>query len=57
MSQTANQILAQGLRVIATELRKEAEAVRRRKIIKCAKVLTAARGLSQFQRILRGEER
>ena len=57
MSQTANQILAQGLRVIATELRKEAEAVRRRKVIKCAKVLTAARGLSQFKRILRGEER
>jgi hypothetical protein len=53
----ANQILAQGLRVVAEELRKEAAAVRQRRTIKCAKILTAARGLSQLKRILKGEER
>lgn len=57
MSQSSNKILAQGLRVIAEGLRKEAEAVRQRKVVKCAKILTAACGLSHLKRILRGEER
>ena len=57
MNQTVNQILAQGLRVVAAELRKEAEEVRQRRTIKCAKILTAARGLSHLKRILRGDER
>lgn len=53
--QPHNLVLARGLRVVASSLRKEAAAIRRRKAVKCAQALTAAKGLSQFQRILRGE--
>jgi len=51
-----NVVLAQGLRVIATSLRKEAAVIRRKKAVKCAQVLTAAKGLNQLTRILRGEQ-
>jgi len=52
---THNTVLAQGLRLLAGSLRKEAAHVRRKKAVKCAHVLTAAKGLSQLRRILRGE--
>jgi len=50
-----NVVLAHGLRVVAASLRKEAAEIRQRKAVKCAKVLTAAKGLKQLQSILRGE--
>lgn len=50
-----NQNLTAQLRLAAQELRKEAAEVRKRKMVKCAQVLTAARGLSQLVRIIRGE--
>ena len=54
-TQPHNVVLAQGLRVIANSLRKEAAVIRRKKAVKCAQVLTAAKGLNQLSRILRGE--
>jgi len=47
--------LAHYLRLAAEGLRKEAAAVKREKMIKSAQALTAARGLAQFSRILKGE--
>ena len=54
-SSSHNVVLAKGLRMLASSLRKEAAAIKRKKAVKCAQVLTAAKGLSQFERILRGE--
>lgn len=47
--------LAVQLRKTAQHFRKQAAEFEKETAIKCAQVLTAAKGLSQFQRILRGE--
>lgn len=49
--------LAAQLRKAAQELRKEAQHVEQDKMVKSAQALTAARGLAQFARILKGEAR
>ena len=49
--------LAENLRKTAAKFRKEAEELAREKHIKCAQVLTAAKGLAQLKRILGGAER
>ena len=49
-----SQLITQ-LRKAAQELRKEASAVRRKKQIKCAQAMVAARGLAQLRQILKGE--
>jgi hypothetical protein len=55
--QPVNLELAAQFRKVAAELRKEAVETKKRHAIKCAQVLTAARGLNQLKRILRGAER
>lgn len=49
--------LAESMRKSAAEFRRKAQHIREKKMVKCAQVLTAARGLSQLQRILEGAER
>ncbi len=49
--------MAAQLRRAAHELRKEAQVTEQKKMIKSAQALTAARGLAQFARILKGEAR
>jgi hypothetical protein len=46
--------IAEGLRKTAAILRKEAEKIEQQKTVKCAQVLTAARGLLQLRRNLGG---
>lgn len=46
--------LAEGLRKTAEILRKEEEKANKQKTVKCAQVLTAARGLIQLQKSLGG---
>jgi hypothetical protein len=47
-----NHVLAQSLMKIAEELRKEHDRREEVKMIKCAQILTAARGLNYFRSIL-----
>lgn len=49
--------LAAQLRKTASHFRKEAAELEKQAAVKCAQVLTAARGLAQFQRILGGAEK
>ncbi len=51
------QKLAAQLRKTASYYRKEAVELEKQAAVKCAQVLTAANGLSQLQRILKGAER
>jgi len=53
MSVDPKQISAK-LREKAAELRKEAQTVEQNKVVKSAQILTAARGLSAFKKILQG---
>ena len=46
--------LAEGLRKTAEILRKESAAIEQAKLVKCAQVLTATRGLIQLQKNLGG---
>ncbi len=52
-----NQKLAAQLRATAGHFRKEAAKLEADSVVKCAQVLTAAKGLAQLKRILRGAER
>lgn len=54
---TDTQKLAAQLREVAGNFRKEAQALEAATAVKCAQVLTAARGIAQLKRILRGAER
>ena len=54
---TEKQKLAEQLRKTAAYFRKEAADMEKKAAIKCAQVLTAARGLGQLKRILRGAQR
>lgn len=49
--------LAAQLRKTASYYREKAAEFEKQSAIKCAQVLTAAKGLSQLQRILRGAEK
>ena len=49
--------LAAQLRKTASYYREEAVKLENKLAIKCAQVLTAAKGLNQLQRILRGAEK
>ena len=54
---TDKQKLAAQLREAAARFRKEAAALEESAAVKCAQVLTAARGLDQLKRILEGAKR
>ncbi len=54
---TDKQKVASQLRKTAAYFREQAVEVEKEETIKCAQVLTAARGLAQLKRILRGAER
>ena len=54
---TEKQRLAEQLRKTAAYFREQAKEVDRENAVKCAQVLTAARGLGQLKRILRGAPR
>jgi hypothetical protein len=43
------------LRKLAADLRKEAADIEQKKLIKSAKILTAARGIFELQQVLKGE--
>ena len=55
--QPVNIVLANQFRKAAAEIRREVLNEKKRHAVKCAQVLTAARGLNQLKRILRGAER
>lgn len=52
-----NQQIAAQLREVAARFRKEAAELEAAATVKCAQVITAARGLDKLKRILRGAER
>lgn len=52
-----NMELAMQFKKAAAELRHKAKEMKKKQTVKCAQVLTAVRGLSQLQRILRGAEK
>ena len=54
MSPTDKQKLAIELRKTAAHFRRQAADLEQESVIKCAQVLTAARGLEQLKRILGG---
>ena len=54
---TDRQKLAEQLRKTAAYFREQAAELNKESAIKCAQVLTAARGLEQLKRILRGAPR
>ncbi len=54
---TDKQKLAEQMRKTAAHFRKQAAELEKESVVKCAQVLTAARGLAQLKRILRGAER
>ena len=54
MSVTEKQKLAKELRKTAAHFREQANELTQASAIKCAQVLTAARGLGQLKQILRG---
>ncbi len=44
------------LRKIAEELREEAKKLNKKKVTKCAQILTAAQGLQELERTIYGEQ-
>jgi hypothetical protein len=51
------QKLANQLRKTAAHFRWQASEIEKTSAVKCAQILTAARGLAQFKRILRGAQK
>lgn len=51
-----NTELAERLRKVASEMRKQAEESETRKMHKCAQVLVAARGLAKLRELVKGAE-
>ena len=50
-----NTQLAESMRKVAADLRKQDAEIKEKKAVKCAQVLIAANGLSQLRKIIRGE--
>jgi len=51
---TAKTEMVSGLRKLAQALREQSDKVSKKKIVKCAQVLTAAQGLTRLREVIQG---